>query len=54
MSPLRSKVVLIDATRFYILSATNKILVCNFPASSISAVVSVFHCHTHRGILPRW
>jgi hypothetical protein len=36
VSPPKSKVMLFDNTRFYILSSINKILVCDFPSSSIS------------------
>lgn len=36
LSPWRSRVMLFSNEKFYILSATNKILVCDFPSSSIS------------------
>ena len=56
VSPPRSKVVLVDDTRFYMLSATNKILVCDFPSSSISAMAlpnGVEDGHTGRIMLSR-
>ncbi|KAG2650380.1 hypothetical protein PVAP13_1NG194300 [Panicum virgatum] len=36
--PPRSRVMLFDNSKFYMLSATNKILVCDFPSSSISVM----------------
>jgi len=56
VSPPRSKVVLVYGTRFYTLSATNKILVCDFPSSSISATAlpnGVEDGHTRRIMLSR-
>ncbi|KAL6646785.1 hypothetical protein ACP70R_015479 [Stipagrostis hirtigluma subsp. patula] len=38
VSPPKSRVMLFDNTKFYMLSATNKILVCDFASSSISAM----------------
>ncbi|TVU32407.1 hypothetical protein EJB05_24137, partial [Eragrostis curvula] len=36
VSPPKSRVMLFDNTKFYMLSSINKILVCDFPSSSIS------------------
>ncbi|XP_062218870.1 uncharacterized protein LOC133918816 [Phragmites australis] len=38
VSPPKSRVMFVDNARFYMLSTINKILVCDFPSSSISAM----------------
>lgn len=56
VSPPRSKIVLVDENRFYMLSTINKILVCDFQSSSISAMElpdGVEEGHTGRIMLSR-